>query len=90
MYRVILDKTVEKFLNKHKWLPIVKQFKQALETLSIEPYNNNLDVTKLTNKNWLYRLRISDYRFIYEVLDDELVVYFSDVWNRWDIYKKYK
>jgi len=34
-----------------------------------------------------YRLRIWKYRFIYEIIEDKLIITFTDWDNRWDIYK---
>lgn len=87
MYTIILEKPVQKFLEKNKWQIVIHQFQIAIQTLSIDPYENNLDIKIL---QWLpntYRLRIGKYRFLYEILDDILVISFFDAGTRWDIYK---
>jgi len=33
-----------------------------------------------------FRLRISDYRFLYDVVEDELIIYIENGDNRGDIY----
>ncbi len=33
-----------------------------------------------------YRLRIGNYRFIYDVIDEELIIYMEEANNRGDIY----
>ncbi len=55
--------------------------------LKRDPYPTNelLDIKKLKNSQF-YRLRVNDYRFIYEVIDDELVILMLDANNRGDIY----
>lgn len=90
MYKVILEKSVQKFLQKHKWETIIGKFTNSLSILSLDPYENNLDIKVLV---WLpnsYRLRIWDYRFLYEIIDDKLIISFFEAWNRWDIYKNIK
>lgn len=39
----------------------------------------------LQNKNG-FRLRINNYRFIYDVLENELIIYMEDADNKGDIY----
>jgi len=89
MYKIILEKSVQKFLEKHKWEDLIEKFTNTITILSISPYKNNLDIKMLI---WLpnaYRIRIWNYRFIYEIIDDFLIINFFDAWKRWDIYKKY-
>ena len=87
MYKIILEKNVEKFLLKQKWSPMIQQLEKALLILSMSPYENNLDIKTIT---WLpntYRLRLWKYRFLYEILDDKLIISFVDAGSRWNIYK---
>ena len=69
---------------------MIKIFTNSLRILSLEPYENNLDVKILI---WLpnsYRLRIGKYRFVYEIIDEKVIINFFDAWTRWDIYKNYR
>ena len=62
MYKIVLEKTVIKFLEKHKWQEIISRFEKSLHILALDPFENNLDIKVL---KWLpnsYRLRIWDYR----------------------------
>lgn len=90
MYKIILEINVQKFLEKHSGSDLIEKFTNSLRILSLEPYENNLDIKVLI---WLpnsYRLKIWKYRFIYEIIDEKIIINFFDAWNRWDIYKKYK
>jgi mRNA interferase RelE/StbE len=90
MYKVILEKTVQKFLEKHKWEDLINKFEKSIRILALDPYENNLDIKILV---WLpntYRFRIWDYRFVYEILDQNLIISFFEAWNRGDIYTKMK
>lgn len=87
MYKILLEKSVQKFLEKQKWQDIIYKFEKAITILSIDPYENNLDIKVLKWLPFSYRLRIWDYRFLYEIIDDELVISFFESWSRWDVYK---
>ncbi|MDX9742489.1 MAG: type II toxin-antitoxin system RelE/ParE family toxin [Arcobacteraceae bacterium] len=85
MYKLILNKTVLKFIDKRT--PKEKiNIDSKLKLLKNNPYpNSHLDIKKLSNCEF-YRLRINNYRFIYEIIDDELVILLIDANNRGDIY----
>lgn len=90
MYKIILEKSVQKFLQKHKWEDVIEKFTKSITILSLDPYENNLDIKVLI---WLpnsYRLRIWNFRFLYEIIDEDLIISFFDGWNRWNIYKNIK
>ncbi|NUJ98136.1 type II toxin-antitoxin system RelE/ParE family toxin [Candidatus Gracilibacteria bacterium] len=90
MYKVILEKTVQKFLLKHKGEELIDKFERAIRILALDPYENNLDIKVLVGLPNSYRLRIGDFRFIYEIIEKNLVISFFDAGNRGDIYKKIK
>ncbi len=85
MYRLISKKSVVKFIEKR--VPKEKSvIKEKLKLLKLNPYPNDfLDIKKLSNSEY-YRLRISHYRFIYEIIEDELVILMVRSDNRGDIY----
>ncbi len=86
MYKIILHKKVIKFINSRN--PKDKQkIKEKFELLQNNPYpaNFQLDSKKLKNRDG-FRLRIGNYRFIYDVVENELVIYMEDADNRGDIY----
>jgi len=86
VYKIIPHKRVIKFINSRN--PKDKQkIKEKLQQLQINPYpsNNETDTKKMINKIG-YRLRIGNYRFIYDVVDEELIIYMEDANNRGDIY----
>ncbi len=87
MYKIRLQKKVLKFLEKHKWETIIKTFTIYIKILQDNPYNNRLDIKLLKGDKKQYRLRIWKYRFIYEIIEDKLIISFTDWDNRWDIYK---
>lgn len=87
MYKIILEKKVQKFLKKHQWEKIISIFWEKLHQLSQNPYDKNLSIKPLLGQGNQYRLRIWQYRFLYEVNDSEIIITLFDAWTRWDIYK---
>ncbi len=86
MYKIILEKTVQKFLIKHKWEDLIDKFTHSIRVLALDPYENNLDIKVIL---WLpntYILMIWKYRFLYEIIDEEIIINFFDAWSIWDIY----
>lgn len=87
MYKIVFEKPVIKFLEKHKWELIIEQFEKSLVFLSNDPYDNDLDIRVIT---WLpnsYWLRIWKYRFLYEIIEDTISISFFKAGSRWEVYK---
>ncbi len=85
MYRLIPRKSVIKFIEKRT--PKEKStIVEKLKILKLNPYPNDfLDIKKLSNSEY-YRLRINNYRFVYEIIENELVILMVQSDNRGDIY----
>ena len=84
-YKIKTSKKVDKFLEKHQ--KITKRFFEKLIILSKNPYENNLDIIPYEWKKNHFRFRIWKYRFLYEIINDEILIYFYDADTRGDIYK---
>lgn len=87
MYKVVFNKRVFKFLEKHKWEKIIFELEKSVNILKQNPYKNILDIKKLKWTENNYRLKIWKYRFIYEIFDNMLIISFIDSDSRWNIYK---
>lgn len=86
-YKIKTLKPFEKFYSKRneKEKGIIKA---KFELLKQDPYDSrHLDIKKLKGFDNRYRLRIWDYRIIYEIYDDILIVLVVEGDNRGDIYK---
>ncbi len=85
MYTLQLRKQVVKFINSRtpKERTIIAQ---SLEELRSAPYHNTLDIKKLQGTDQKYRLRIGDYRFLYAIHHEQVLVYVYKAGNRGDIY----
>jgi mRNA interferase RelE/StbE len=59
---------------------------ETVATLSIDP--RPLGCKKLTGSECAYRLRVGNYRIIYEVYDDTVIIEIIKVGHRSDVYRK--
>ena len=59
---------------------------EKIKTLSLNPYNNSLDIKKLKGLKKAYRFRVGDIRIIYEINDNKLVITIIKVAARGDVY----
>jgi mRNA interferase RelE/StbE len=60
--------------------------RQKLEQLASDPYAPNLNALKLQNRSG-YRLRVGDWRVIYEINNDVLVIFVLKIAQRGEIYR---
>ena len=84
-YTIEITDDVEKALER---LPknIVVRIDRAINSLSFNPRPQGYK--KLVGTDNDYRLRAGDYRIIYSIEDDRLVVMVIDVGHRKDVYRK--
>ena len=84
MYRVVTTKSFGKALAR---LPLnwQKRIVAKIKEVAVDPYAPNNNLTKLQGRDG-YRLRVGDWRVIYELQDDRLVMLVLDVGPRGDIY----
>ena len=82
-YRVEFLKTAQKELIK---LPKEAQQRIAIkiDSLAAEPYPP--DTKKLKNSDGLLRIRVGDYRIIYRIEDEKLIILIVKIGHRRDIY----
>jgi mRNA interferase RelE/StbE len=81
------SKQAAKYIRKQDKLT-KRRMEKALLTLAEDPYNrDNLDISKLKGVHSAFRLRVGDFRVIYEVHDNELYIFVIAAGSRGDIYK---
>lgn len=80
MYKIIVEKAAEKFIRKQP-KPQQQKIYDAIKKL---PYVG--DIVKLKGFSTKYRLRINDYRIIFDKYDDKLIVDVVNVGNRGQVY----
>jgi len=84
MYSILYKKSVEKDLRK---LPksVLTAVIKKIQTLAKDPQPNGS--VKLRGSSNLYRVRHSDYRIIYSVNNNELIILVIKVAHRKDVYR---
>jgi mRNA interferase RelE/StbE len=65
--------------------PFYSNIKKAIIALSENPRPNGYK--KLKGRNSSYRIRVGDYRIIYDIFDTDLVIDIITLGNRKDIYE---
>ena len=83
MYKIRIEKAVQKSLEKINE-PFYSKIKVAILNLAKNP--RPVGYKKLKGRDG-YRIRVADYRIIYEVFDNLLLVTVIDLGNRKDIYE---
>jgi mRNA interferase RelE/StbE len=83
MYEVIVEKSVLKQLQKIPQ-PYYNKIKAALNNLVTDPRPNGY--LKLKGREG-YRIRVGDYRIIYEIKNEQLIVLVVSVAHRKDVYE---
>jgi mRNA interferase RelE/StbE len=85
-YKILFSSDAEKtFVKLDK--KIAKRIFIALEQLSSNPFDNS-NTKKMKGKEGnYYRLRTGNYRIIYEIINDELIIFVVRLGPRGDIYK---
>jgi len=86
MYRVKYHKNVVKFLQKRD-KKIVKKIVEVFDILKVDLDFSKFDIKELKEFENIYRLRVSKYRIIFEIKDNELLIEIIKAGSRGDIYK---
>jgi len=86
MYKVLFSTQSSKYI-KNLPAKIQKEVLLQFRIISENPFLNQLDIKKLKGVEKHYRLRISKYRFLYTILDNEIIVYCYKAGSRGDVYK---
>jgi mRNA interferase RelE/StbE len=84
MYAIELKPQAQKFIEKQN-KKIQRQLVTKIESLQTDPRPAQSKL--LHSDRQIYRLRPGDYRIIYQIKDDRLLVLVARVDNRKDVYK---
>ena len=60
---------------------------EAISLLAENPYSELIKVKKLKGAEDLYRIRIADYRIVYELRDERLIIPIIKIGHRREIYR---
>ena len=84
-YQIKIHKRVDKFLEFHSHL--VSPFFSKMEILKYNPFDPSVDVKKLQNEESKYRLRVGKYRFLFEIVEKQILIDVYDADSRGGVYK---
>ncbi len=85
IYRIEIKRSAHKALLA---LPrdMQRRIGAAIDMLASEPRGSG--TRKISSSDILYRIRVGNYRVIYEIRDDQLVIYVVKVGHRRNVYLK--
>ena len=85
MYKIIFTKKAYKALRR---VPknVVDRIRKKLDQIAKDPYTSHSNVIKLHNRPG-YRLRVGDWRVIYDIRTDELIILVLKIGSRGEIYR---
>jgi mRNA interferase RelE/StbE len=85
VYKILFKKEAAKSLTK---LPrnVAQTIREKLENIAANPYADHPNVKKLQGREG-YRLRVGDWRVIYEIQNDQLVILVLKVAPRGEVYR---
>ncbi len=82
---VEVQRRAEKFLRSVTDQRLYRRLRTAIDSLANDP--RPVGCVKLTGSHDLFRLRVGDYRIIYQVQDRKLLVLIVDIGNRREVYR---
>lgn len=85
MYKIIFKKEAAKSLNR---LPrnVAKTIHEKIEAIAADPYAEHPNAKKLQGREG-YRLRVGDWRVIYEIQNEQLVILVLRIAPRGEAYR---
>ncbi|MEZ4525967.1 MAG: type II toxin-antitoxin system RelE/ParE family toxin [Desulfobacterales bacterium] len=86
MYKIVLEKQVSKFINTRTPKERIR-IAEALSELGNSPFENSLDIKRLKGSSDKYRLRLGKYRFLYTIIQEQILIYFYKADTRGDVYR---
>ena len=85
MYRVLLRPPAQKFLGKLRDKTLAARLVEAMRGLANDPRASGCD--KLAGLEDLYRIRVGDYRIVYQIRDEVLLVLVVKIGHRREVYR---
>jgi mRNA interferase RelE/StbE len=85
MYQVQIDRAAVKFI-KNQTPKIKRQLFNKIKSLEVNPRPDNVEPIK--GAKGLFRIRTGNYRIVYKILDEKLLVLVVRVNDRKDVYKR--
>ena len=84
-YIVKVSRPAEKFLRALTDKKLYQRLREALDALEENP--RPINSVKLQGEEELYRVRVGDYRIVYQIQDRQLIVLVVQMGHRREIYR---
>ncbi len=84
-YTVKVSRPAEKFLRGLTDKKLYQRLRETIDVLKENP--RPVDCTKLQGEDELYRVRVGDYRIVYQIQDRQLIVLVVQIGHRREIYR---
>jgi len=88
IYQVSLAPAAVRDLKRVKDRTALRHIRDAIDGLADDPYSTG--ATELTGKDDLWRVRSGDYRIVYKIEKDRLIVLVVRIGHRRSVYEKGK
>lgn len=85
MHKVFFTKQAARALRRMPG-PMARLVREKIDRIAADPYAAHNNVTRLQGRPG-YRLRVGDWRVIYEVRDEELVILVLQIGTRGEVYR---
>ena len=85
MYKIVFAHQAAKMLHRAP-REVATAIRKKLDQLAADPFAANLDMKKLQNRSG-YRLRVGDWRIIYEIQKAQVVIMVLKIAPRGEVYK---
>jgi mRNA interferase RelE/StbE len=85
VYEILFTKQAYKALRRIS-RSVAQRIREKIELLAVDPYAPNPNVRKLTGRLG-YRLRVGDWRIIYEIRKEELIILVLKIAPRGEVYR---
>lgn len=87
MWKLKVSPNARKFIKKIKNKIFLKKLIDTFDKLIENPFHHaELDIKKLRGSQNDYRLRVGNYRFLYTIFKEEILIYIYKIDKRGDIY----
>jgi mRNA interferase RelE/StbE len=84
-YTVKISRPAEKFLRALTDKKLYQRLREALDALEENP--RPVNSVKLQGEEELYRVRVGDYRIVYQIQDKQLIVLVVQIGHRREVYR---